>query len=98
MGGRPAQVVVSVDRGDDFERVLLREGLNGQAAREVASAAIELARAGPERMAAHLLRSGRDQLGISSREDAGVLATAIAAKASLLVTANLRDFVTNDGE
>jgi hypothetical protein len=32
------------------------------------------------------------------REDAGVLASAIAAKVDLLVTDNLRDFQTNDSE
>jgi predicted nucleic acid-binding protein len=98
MGGRPAQVVVSLEMVDNIERVLVQLGLNNRAAHDVATAAADLAKAGPEQQDAHLLLSGRDELGISSREDAGVLALAVAAKANLLITSNLKHFVTNDGD
>jgi predicted nucleic acid-binding protein len=94
----PAQVAISLEMMDSVERVLVRRGISDIVAREFMQTVLHLVKTGPEQLDPYLLLSGRDQFAVSGREDAGVLATAIAAKARLLVTANLKDFVTNDGE
>jgi hypothetical protein len=83
---------------DTLERVLTRVVISAARSRDFASSVIDLMKAGPEQLDPHLLISGRDHLGMHDREDGGVLATAIAAKAGLIVTDNLRDFQTNDSE
>jgi predicted nucleic acid-binding protein len=97
-GERPVQLIISLEMADTLERVLTRVGFSAARSHDFASSVIDLMKAGPEQLDPHLLISGRDQLGMHDREDAGVLATAIAAKADLIVTDNLRDFQTNDGE
>lgn len=96
-GGRSMQLVVSVEMIATLEGVLERLGVSGASAREFCAAVAGLMKAGPEGLDPYLLLAGRDQLGMHDREDAGVLATALAAKADFLITDNLRDFVTNDG-
>jgi hypothetical protein len=95
---RPAQLVVSLEMVDTLERVLTRVGFTAAHAHDFANSIVDLMKAGPNQLDPHLLISGRDQLGMHDREDAGVLASAIAAKVDLLVTDNLRDFQTNDSE
>ena len=95
---RPVQLVVSLEMADTLERVLTRIGFAGPIAHDFANSIVELMKAGPDQLDPYLLVSGRDQLGMHDREDAGVLATAIAARADVLVTDNLRDFQTNDSE
>ena len=97
-GENLAQVAISLEMVDNIERVLVGQGVTETGARDFIQTILNIVRSGPEKLDPYLLLSGRDQLAVSTREDAGVLATAIAAKASLLVTANLRDFVTNDSE
>jgi predicted nucleic acid-binding protein len=97
-GDRPVQLIISLEMADTLERVLTRVGFSAARSHDFASSVIDLMKAGPEQLDPHLLISGRDQLGMHDREDAGVLATAIAAKADLIVTDNLRDFQTNDSE
>ena len=98
LADRPIQLVMSLEMADTLERVLTRVGFSAARAHDFANAAIDLVRAGPDRLDPHLLVSGRDQLAMHDREDAGVLALAIAAKVDLLVTDNLKDFRTKDGE
>ena len=98
VGDQPVQLIVSLEMADTLERVLTRVGFSAARSHNFASSVIDLMKAGPEQLDPHLLISGRDQLGMHDREDAGVLATAIAAKADLIVTDNLRDFQTNDSE
>jgi predicted nucleic acid-binding protein len=95
---KPVQLAISLEMMDNVERVLVRRGVSDASAREFAQTVLDLVKTGPEKLDPYLLVSGRDQLAVSTREDAGVLATAISARANLLVTANLKDFVTNDGE
>lgn len=97
-GDRPVQLIISLEMSDTLERVLTRVGFSTARSHDFASSVIDLMKAGPEELDPHLLISGRDQLGMHDREDAGVLATAIAAKADLIVTDNLKDFKTNDSE
>ena len=98
IGDRPVQLVLSLEMADTLERVLTRVGFTASRAHDFTSAAVDLMRAGPDRLDPHLLVSGRDQLAMHDREDAGVLALAIAAKVDLLVTDNLKDFQTKDGK
>ena len=98
LGNRPVQLVVSVEMIDTVQRVLERLGFSSLAACTFGTSLIDLMKAGPEGLDPYLLISGRDQIAMRVREDAGVLATAIAAKVNLLVTDNLTDFKTNDCE
>lgn len=95
---RPVQLVVSLEMADTLERVLTRVGFTAARSHDFANSIVDLMKAGPDHLDPHLLISGRDQLGMHDREDAGVLGTAIAAKVDLLVTDNLRDFQTNDSD
>lgn len=97
-GTRLAQIVISLEMVDTVARVLSRRGFSQGAIDDFTTAIIDLMKTGPERLNPVLLVSGRDQIAISDREDAGVLAAAVAARADLLVTDNLADFATNDGE
>ncbi len=87
-GDRPVQLVISLEMADTLERVLTGVGFSGARSRDFANSVVELMKARPERLDPHLLVSGRDQLGMHDREDAGVLATAIAGRADVIVTDN----------
>ena len=95
-GHHPLQLVLSHELLDTIERVLLRLGVDAPAAADFRNGLTALTRKGPEQLDPHLLVSGRDQLAMVDREDAGVLAMCFAARADLLVTDNLKDFETND--
>jgi hypothetical protein len=49
-------------------------------------------KAGPEQLDPHLILGGTPDLTLKDTEDGGVLATAFAARAHVLVTDNLLDF------
>lgn len=89
---------MSLEMLDTLERVLARIGLPLEEAREAVGSIASIMMAGPEHLTPYLLISGRDQLTLHDREDAGVLATAISARVNLLITDNLKDFQTSDGE
>jgi hypothetical protein len=55
-------------------------------------------KAGPLRFDPHLLPEGGRSLPMKDIEDAGVLASAIAARADLLIADNLDDFAIKDAE
>lgn len=96
LGPAPLQLVLSLELIDTIERVLLGLEFSEAAVHGLVAAIGDLMQAGPEHLDPPLLLSGRDQLAMSDREDAGVLASCIAARVDLLITDNLRDFVTND--
>ena len=81
-----------------LEKVLKRKGMPARLAENFALVVDGLMRVGPERLPPALLTAGRDQLAMTDREDAGVLAFCIADRVDLLVTDNLTDFETNDSE
>lgn len=97
-GTVPLQLVVSLELIDTIQRVLLRSAFSEESVRGLVAAIVDLMRAGPEHLDPPLLISGRDQLAMRDREDAGVLAACFAARVDLLVTDNLKDFRTNDSE
>lgn len=91
-----SQLIVSFEMMDTLERVLDIRGFASDKVRSYVDLIPELMRFGPEEIDPYLVLAGRDQIAIHDREDSGVLATAIAASADLLVTDNLEDFQTND--
>ena len=97
-GRHPLQLVLSHELLDTIERVLLRLGIDARSATDFRAGLTDLMQDGPEGLSPHLLLSGRDQLAMRDREDAGVLATCFAAHVDLLVTDNLHDFETNDSQ
>lgn len=98
VGAMPLQLVMSQEMLGTLERVLDRQGFNPPAVQAFVQSIEDLMRRGPEGIEPHLLVSGRDQLAMHDREDAGVLAASFLARVDLLVTDNLKDFETNDSE
>lgn len=97
-GRMPIQLIVSHELLDTLGRVLRDQGFDQAEVAAFVGSLVDLMKAGPERRDPTILLSGRDQLAMHDREDAGILATCLAARAHLLVTDNLRDFEMNDGE
>jgi predicted nucleic acid-binding protein len=95
-GNAPSQLVISHELLDTINRVLIRLGVDPHLADNEVKYLETISRLGPHEEVPQLLLSGRDQLSLHDREDAGVLATAMAGRADILVTRNLSDFVTND--
>ena len=81
---------------DTLVEVLVRVGFRSETAAAFGARVTDLLTSGPEALDPLLLLAGRDQIAMHDREDAGVLATAFAARVDLLVTDNLKDFLTND--
>jgi PIN domain len=91
----PLQLVVSVQMLDMLRHVLiLHRGAEPRLAELYVEAVEDLARVGPEKLDPHLVLAGQERFPIKEREDRGVFAVAMVAMADLLVTGNLRDFLT----
>ena len=98
LGETAIQLVVSIPMLDRFQEVLLRLGAEASDAEAARLALIDLARSGPDALDPYLLLDRSDILfPLADEEDAGVLATAFAARADLLVTDNLNDFAAAGG-
>lgn len=95
---RPVQLVMGVEMIDTLVEVLMRVGFLSEPAAAFGERLIDMMKSGPEALDPLLLLSGRAQFAMHDREDAGVLATAFAARVDLLVTDNLTDFATNDSQ
>ncbi|WP_407530925.1 PIN domain-containing protein, partial [Methylobacterium oryzisoli] len=98
VAGTPLQLVISQEMLGTLEAVLIRQKVPAFLAERFSAAVSNLMINGPEKLQPAVLTSGRDQLAMHDREDAGVLATCIAERVDLLVTDNLRDFITKDSE
>jgi predicted nucleic acid-binding protein len=97
--GRPLQLVISVQMLDHLKHVLVsRRQADPRWADLYVEAIEDLARMGPEKLDPHLILAGRERFPIRDREDQGVFAVAIIGRVDLLVTANLRDFLTGECE
>jgi predicted nucleic acid-binding protein len=94
--GREAQLVVSLEMLATLENVLTRQGASSDSARAYTEAIESIMKHGPEELDPYLLLGGREQFAMADIEDAGVLATAFASRAALVVTDNLKDFQTKD--
>ena len=95
-GGREAQLIVSLEMLETLEHVLRRQGVSAESAEAYCDAIKGIMRYGPDELDPYLLLGGREQLAMADAEDAGVLATAFASRAGLVVTDNLKDFQTKE--
>jgi predicted nucleic acid-binding protein len=93
MCGRPAQIVASHRMMDTLSDVLRRLSVPADLADEFSRAVIDVMKAGPEELDPHLILGGTPDLMLRDTEDGGVLATAFGARAHVLVTDNLIDFM-----
>lgn len=89
-----AQLVVSFEMIDTLETVLRRLNIAEDRIKAYSGAIIDVMRYGPDGLDPYLILGGEERFALSDVEDAGVLATALAARADLLVTDNLRDFAS----
>jgi predicted nucleic acid-binding protein len=97
LGGRSAQLIISVAMLDSFRSALQRLGADETAAKTAAARVLDLTLSGPDGLDPFLLLDRGDvRFPLRDREDAAVLATAFAARADLLVTDNLTDFESKD--
>lgn len=94
--GGDVQLVVSHEMLETLEVVLDRLGATQASTEAYVDAIKGIMRFGPEELDPYLLLGGREQFAMADVEDAGVLATAFASKADLLVTDNLKDYRTKD--
>ena len=90
--GPPVQLVISHEMLETLETVLSRRGAAAESLGAYTDAISGIMRFGPEELDPYLLLGGREQFAMPDVEDAGVLATAFASKAGLLVTDNQKDF------
>jgi predicted nucleic acid-binding protein len=93
----PVQLVMSWEMVATLERVLLRLGIKSDDALSLPNLLVKLMRVGPDPVDPYLVPGGGRALPMRDLEDAGILASAIAARVDLLVTNNLDDFVIKDG-
>jgi hypothetical protein len=91
--GRPAQIVASHRMMDTLSDVIRRLSVPTELAEEFGNAVIDAMKAGPEELDPHLILGGTPDLTLRDAEDGGVLATAFGARAHVLVTDNLSDFM-----
>ncbi|ABD87062.1 PIN domain-containing protein [Rhodopseudomonas palustris] len=98
LNGEPVQLAMSFKMLDTYRDVLLRKGYDREAVEQSADGLIALMRYGPIGFDPYLVLGGTPELSVMDVEDGGVLATAYAAHANLLVTDNLKDFAGHDAE
>ncbi|CCD89767.1 conserved protein of unknown function [Bradyrhizobium sp. ORS 285] len=94
----PIQLVLSWEMIATLQNVLERLSFPPDTISDFISSLILLMRTGPESFDPHLLPEGGRHLAMQDQEDAGVLASSIAARVDLLVTNNLDDFQIKDAE
>lgn len=92
--GREAQLVISIEMLETLEQVLKRQGASSDGSEAYIEAIKGIMKYGPDELDPYLVFGGREQFAMADVEDAGVLATAFASRAALLVTDNLKDFQT----
>ena len=94
--GREAQLVISIEMLETLEHVLKRQGASSDSSGAYIEAIKGIMKYGPDELDPYLVLGGREQFAMADIEDAGVLATAFASRATLLVTDNLKDFQTKE--
>jgi predicted nucleic acid-binding protein len=93
---REVQLVISIEMLETLDRVLKRHGATPDSSEAYIEAIKGIMKYGPDELDPYLVFGGREQFAMVDVEDAGVLATAFAARANLLVTDNLKDFWSKD--
>lgn len=91
-----AQLVVSVEMIETLEEVLRRRQFHEDRIKAYTDALIDIMRYGPDALDPYLILGGEERFAMPDVEDAGVLATAFGAQVDILVTDNLKDFITKD--
>lgn len=98
INGEPVQIAMSFKMLDAYRDVLLRQEYPEAVVNEQVSALVGIMKFGPAGFDPHLVLGGTPDPALKDLEDGGVLATAYAAHAGLLITDNLRDFAGQDAE
>ncbi|WP_276120458.1 PIN domain-containing protein [Pararhizobium qamdonense] len=93
-----AQLVISFEMIETLETVLLRQQFPAERVSGYCSSIIDIMKYGPDALDPYLILAGEERFAMSDAEDAGVLATAFGANADILVTDNLKDFMTKDAD
>ena len=93
---REAQLVISIEMLETLEHVLKRQGASSDSSEAYIEGIKGIMKYGPDELDPYLVLGGHEQFAMADVEDAGVLATAFATRATLLVTDNLKDFQTKD--
>jgi predicted nucleic acid-binding protein len=93
---REVQLVISIEMLETLDRVLKRHGATPDSSEAFIEAIKGIMKYGPDELDPYLVFGGHEQFAMADVEDAGVLATAFAARANLLVTDNLKDFWSKD--
>lgn len=88
----PSQLAVSFRMLDSFRDVLERQGFDPAGIEMAAGALVDMMKNGPRGLDPYLVLGGTPDPALKDIEDGGVLATAFAATADVLVTDNLADF------
>jgi predicted nucleic acid-binding protein len=96
--GEPVQIAMSFKMLDTYREVLLRNGYLEALVEEQISGLTGMMKFGPLGFDPHIVLGGSPDPALKDSEDGGVLATAYAAKASLVITDNLKDFAGQDAE
>jgi hypothetical protein len=78
---------------DTLSDVLQRLSVPTQVADDFGHAIIDAMKAGPEELDPHVILGETSDLRLQDAEDGGVLATAFAGRAHVLITDNLTDFM-----
>ena len=96
--GEPVQIAMSFKMLDTYREVLLRKDYPEELVEESISGLIGMMKFGPLGFDPHIILGGSPDPALKDSEDGGVLATAYAAKATILVTDNVKDFAGQDAE
>lgn len=91
-----AQLIVSFEMIDTLETVLRRLDYPEERITAYCGAIIDVMKYGPDGLYPYIVLGGEEQFPLPDVEDAGVLATAFAGRADILVTDNLKDFAGKD--
>lgn len=91
-----AQLVISFAMIETLETVLRRIGFASERITAYSGALVDIMKYGPDGLDPYLILGGEERFTMADVEDAGVLATAFGAGVDILVTDNLRDFLSKD--
>ncbi|MGI8547885.1 MAG: PIN domain-containing protein [Gemmatimonadaceae bacterium] len=93
----PVQLVISWGMLDRLRLVLMRDfAVPGELADTLVDSIATIARKGPSGTPPYVLLGGVGVLALRDQEDRGVLETAFAGNAAVLVTHNFADFIAKD--
>ncbi len=98
INGEPTQIAMSFKMLDTYREVLLRKDYPEALVEESISGLVDMMKFGPAGFDPHIVLGGLPDPTLVDSEDGGVLATAYAAHASILITDNLQDFSGQDAQ